>query len=96
MGWGEPGFKGPALMLLLYINTYGMQPWSLFSSQTLTIPAPWVILRVIWSIPVVSTLGDWVPFLEENREVKLNQPLSLHSYFSVISCLSTSPDPPAI
>ena len=66
-GWGESrfncwGVRELALVLFLfYVNVFGMCPLSLLSSQALTIPASWV-LHVGWSIPVVSTLGDCLPF----------------------------------
>ena len=56
MGWGESGFNcwgvnGPALVLFLfYVNVSGMRAPSRLSSRPLTIPAPWVLLRVRWSI----------------------------------------------
>ena len=64
MGCGESGFScwgggsdGPRsflfLLFLFYVNVSGMRPRSRFYSQLLTIPAPWVILRVRWSIPPV-------------------------------------------
>ena len=70
MGWGESGFncwgvKGPALVLFLfYVNVSGMRPRSRLSSQPLTIPAPWVLLRVRGLSPCLdgSTLGDCLPF----------------------------------
>ena len=58
MGWGESGFncwgvQWPASMLFLfYGNVSGMQPRSHLSSQPLTIPAPWVLLHIRWSIPL--------------------------------------------
>ena len=50
--WGECGFncwgvKGP---FLVYVNARGMRPPSRLSSHHLTIPAPWVPLRIRWSI----------------------------------------------
>ena len=59
MGWGESGFKcwgfrAPALVLFLfYVNVSGVRPLSRLSSQPLTIPPPWVLLRVKWSIPLI-------------------------------------------
>ena len=35
-------------------------------------------------------------FLARNTEAELNPPLSLHSYSNVLSCLSSSHNPPAI
>ena len=58
-GWWESGFKcwevrGPALVLFLfYVNVSRMHPRSSLSSQPLTIPAPWALLRVRRSIPLV-------------------------------------------
>ena len=37
---------------LFYVNVSGIRPQSRLSSQPLTIPAPWVLLRVRWSIPL--------------------------------------------
>ena len=67
MGWGECvqllGVKGFALALVLfYVNVSGMRPRSRLSSLPLTIPAPWVIICVGWSIRVTSTLSDCLPF----------------------------------
>ena len=58
-GWGESGFncwgvRGPTLVLFLfYVNVSGIRPRSRFSSRPLTIPAPWVLLRVRWFIRLV-------------------------------------------
>ena len=50
--------KGPVLVLfLIYMNVSGMHPRFCLSSQSLTMPAPWVLLRIRWSI----TLGDCLP-----------------------------------
>ena len=52
MGWGSlgsivGGVRGSALVsVLFYVNISGMR-------QALTIPVPWVLLRVRWSIPLV-------------------------------------------
>ena len=57
MEWGESGFncwrvREPALVsFLFYVNVSGMRPRSRISSQLLTIPAPWFLLHVRWSIP---------------------------------------------
>ena len=67
-GWEASGFnfggvRGPSLVLFLfYMNVSEMRPRSRFSSKPLTIPALWVILRDVWSIPVVYALGDCLPF----------------------------------
>ena len=59
-----PPPPAPALgLFVLYVNVSEMRPWSSLSSQPLTIPATLVILRDGWSIPVLSTLGDYLPFL---------------------------------
>ena len=60
LGRGESGFncwriRGSALVsFLFYVNVSGMRPRSRLSSQHLTISAPWVLLRVRWSIPLVK------------------------------------------
>ena len=59
MEWRKSGFncwgiRGSVLVLFLfYMNVSGMQLWSQLSSQTLTILAPWILLRIKWSIPLV-------------------------------------------
>ena len=48
------GVRWPVLVLFLfYVKVSGMRPWSRFSSKPLTIPVPWVFLRVVWSISLV-------------------------------------------
>ena len=55
MGWGESGFncwgvKRSALVLFLfYVKVSG---GGLACPQPLTILAPWILLRVRWSIPL--------------------------------------------
>ena len=77
MGWGESGFtccgvKGPTLVLFLfYVNVSGMKTRSPLSSHPMTIPIPWVTLRVRWTIPMVSTLLTASHFLPGSREAKL-------------------------
>ena len=99
MGWRESGFNcwgvwGPALMLFLfYVNISGMRPLSRFPSQPLTIPSPWVLFRIKWSILLVPPWVTVSCFLAGNKEAELKPQLSLHSYFSVISCFYSSPDP---
>ena len=62
----------PVLMLFLfYVNVSGMYPQSHLPSQPLMILAPWVILHVGWSIPMVSTLGNHLYLLTWNREAEL-------------------------
>ena len=99
MRWGKSGFncwgiKESALVSFLYLYCIisGMRLQSRLSYQPLTIPVPWVLLRIRWFIPLVP----WFHFLVGNREAELNPPLSLHSYFSMICYISSSPDPPAI
>ena len=71
IGWGESGsnfwkVKEPELVLFLfYVNVYGMCSLSHLSSQPLVIPVPWVIFHDRWSIPVISTLSDYLPFPSE-------------------------------
>ena len=48
------GFRGQALVLFLfYMNISGMLP-RFPLSQPLTILAPWVFLRVRWSLPLIE------------------------------------------
>ena len=74
MGWGSlgsivGGARGPAIVLFLfYKNVSGIRPWSRLSSQPLTIPAPWVILHVGWTIPLVPPWVTASRFLAGNRE----------------------------
>ena len=45
--------REPALVLFLfYVNVSGMCLRSRLSSHPLTIPAPWVLFHVRWSIPL--------------------------------------------
>ena len=45
---------GPAFVLFLfYVNVSGMCPQSRLFSQPLTILAPWVLLCIRWSIPLI-------------------------------------------
>ena len=45
------GVKGPVLMIFMfYVNVSGIQPQSCLFSQTLMIPAPWVLFHIKWSI----------------------------------------------
>ena len=65
---------GPRLLFLFYVNVSGMRPWSRLPSHPLTIPAPWVLLRVRGSVPLDSMVPPWVTtscFLVENREAEL-------------------------
>ena len=56
--------RGTALVLFLfYVDVSGMHARSHLSFQPLMIPAPWVLLRIKWSIP-----GCLPPFLAGNRE----------------------------
>ena len=77
MGRGESGFdcwgvRGPAFVLFLfYVNLSGMRPRSRLSSQPLTIPAPWVLIRVGWSILLVPPLVTISHFLAGNKEDEL-------------------------
>ena len=63
MGWGKYGFnswgiRGPALVLFSFdVNVSGMCPQSRLSSHPLMIPAPWVLLPIRWSFPLVP---PWV------------------------------------
>ena len=49
------GVKGPVLVLFLfYVNVSGIGLRSRLLFQPLTIPSPWVLLRVKWSIPLFT------------------------------------------
>ena len=75
--WG--GVKGYALLLFLfYVNVSRMHPRSRLSSQTLTVQAPWVHLRVGW---LISVFPPWViasRFLAGNREAEV-KPITFFS-----------------
>ena len=77
-GWGRSvgsivgGSGGPALVLFLfYVNVSGMRPRSCLSFQLLPILAPWVLLRVRWSIPLASPCVTASRSLLWNREAEL-------------------------
>ena len=89
-GW----LRGLALMLFFfYANVYGMGPRFRLSSQPLTIPAPWLFLRIRWSIALVPPWVTASRFLAGNREAQLNPLLFLHSYSSLFSYISSSLEP---
>ena len=69
-GWGSLGSIIGGLFLF-YINVSGIHLWFRLNYQPLTIPAPRVLLRVGWSIPMVSTLVIASHFLLGNRETDL-------------------------
>ena len=98
MGWGESGFsswgfRGPTLVLfLLYLNVTRMHQQFRFSSQPLTILAPWV-LHIGGSIPLVPPWVTASHFLAGNREAEL-KPTAFSSLPS-ISVLSL-PLPPSL
>ena len=77
IGWGEFGFnswgiRGARLVLFLFhVNVSEMHPRSRLSSQPLTIPTPWVLLHVGWSIPLVLPWVTASRFLVGNREAEL-------------------------
>ena len=53
-GFNCYGLMGPTLVLfLLYVNLFGMHPRSVLSYQLLTILAPWILIRIRWSISLV-------------------------------------------
>ena len=52
MGWAVWGTA--FVLFLFYVNVSGMRLWSRFSSQPLTILAPWVFLCIRWSITLVK------------------------------------------
>ena len=91
------GIRRSILMLFLfYMNVSGMRLWSCLSSQPLMILAPWVLLYIWWSFPLVPPWVTASHFLVWNKEAELKPSLSLHFYFSMISCLSSSPHPSVI
>ena len=66
------GVKGPALVLFLfYLNVSGMRPRSRLSFQPLKIPAPWVLLRDRWPIPLVPPWVTVSRFLARNTKADL-------------------------
>ena len=70
--WRGQGVKGSALVLFLfYVNVSGLRPRSRLSSQPLTILAPWVLLRVGRSIPLIPLWVSASHFLVGNREAEL-------------------------
>ena len=78
MEWGESGFKccgsgdpRSCYLFLLYVNVSGMHPWTRFSSQPLMILAPWVFLRIWWSIPLVPLWVTASCLLVGSREAEL-------------------------
>ena len=66
-------------MFLFDMNVSVMRSPSRFSSQPLTIPAPWAFLRVGWSIPLFPPWVTATRFLAGNREaeLKMSDALSL-------------------
>ena len=50
------GFKGPheLMLFLFYVKVSGKCPQSRLSFQPLTIMAPWVLLCIRWSIPLIQ------------------------------------------
>ena len=86
MGWGSLGSivgrsRGSCSCYSCFTCKYLECSRGLAITSSLTIPAPVVFLRVGWSITLVP---PWVT---------TSHFLSLHSYFSLFSCLSSSPDP---
>ena len=64
--------RGPALVLFLfYVTLSRMLLWSHLSSRPLTIPAPWVLLRIGWSILLVPPWVTAFRFFAGNREAEL-------------------------
>ena len=77
IGWGEPGInvRGSALMLFLfYENVSRMHLQSRWFSQSLMIPAPWVLqiskleIQIGWSIPLVPSWVTTSDFFAGNWE----------------------------
>ena len=83
-GVGESGFncwrvRGPALVsFLFYVIVSGMRPWFCLSSQPLTVPVPWVLLRVGCSLLLVPSWVTASRFLAWNREAEL-KPITFSS-----------------
>ena len=86
----EGGFL--LVLFLVYVNGSGMRPRSRLSSQPLTSPAPWVLLRVMVSIPLVPPWVTASRFLTGNREAKLKATTfsSLLSFLLFLSFLFIS------
>ena len=59
------------MLFLFYLNVSEMRPRSYLSSQSLTIPALWVFLRVGWSISLVLPWMTASHFLVGNSEAEL-------------------------
>ena len=76
------------MSFLFYVNLSGVRLLSGLASQPLTILAPWVLLRVRWSITWLngSTLGDCLPLFSGNREAELK----LTTFSFTCFCLSSS------
>ena len=73
------GFRGQALVLFLfYMNISRLLPRSRMSSQPLEVLAPWVLLRVGSSIPLVPPWVIASRFLAWNKEAEL-QPTTFSS-----------------
>ena len=95
--WGQflEGFRGAKFVLILfYVNVSRMYLPTFDDTGSLGFPPR----RVVY--PPGSMVPPWVTgsrFLAGNRKAELkNLQLSFHSYFSVFSCVFSSPDPPAI
>ena len=80
------------MLFLLYVNVSGMLPWSHLSSQPLTIPAPWIFLRIGWSITLVPPWVTTFRFLAGNIEDEL-KPINFSSFLllNVVFPLFLSP-----
>ena len=80
----------PALVLFLfYVNVSGMHPQPRLSLKPLTILAPWVFLRVRWSIPLFLPWVAAFRFLLENERAELkpttfSSPLLLRFFLSFL------------
>ena len=84
------------MLFLFYVNVSRIRSRNRWSSQPLTIMAPWVFLSVEWSIHLVPPWVTAFSFLAENMEVQVKPTTFSSLLFSVFFCLFSSSYPPAI
>ena len=85
------------MLFLPYVNVSRMLPRSRLSSQPLTLPAPWVLLHVRWSIPPGYMVPSWVTasrFLAGNTDAEL-KPTTFSSTFPCFSVFPLLLNPPS-
>ena len=75
-----------------YVNVSGMCPRSRLNSQPLTIPAPWVLLHIGWSITMVPPGVTASRFLAGNREAELKSNTFSSLLLFRVFLLSSSPN----